>query len=195
MIAVRMDRRLAARVDPSDVVQEALMDAAQKLAEYVQRRPLPFYPWLRQLAWERLLKCHRDHIRAQKRSVGHEEPGDRSLPEESAVLLASGMGATACALLALLRPGDHLLASAWIYGGTQQLFVEEFATFGIDVSLLDPTETRVWRRKMRKETRAIFLETEHALLVAALRDVEDGRARHQLLKLSVYPLQSLLLTR
>ena len=39
---------------------------------------------------------------------------------EAAVVLASGMGATACALLALLRPGDHLLASAWIYGGTQR---------------------------------------------------------------------------
>src|SRR5690349_3645716 len=78
---------------------------------------------------------------------------------EAAVLLGSGMGATACALLALLRPGDHLLASAWIYGGTQRLFEREFVTFGIDVTLLDPTETRVWRRKMRKETRAIFLES------------------------------------
>jgi cystathionine beta-lyase/cystathionine gamma-synthase len=78
---------------------------------------------------------------------------------EAAVVLASGMAATACALLALLRPGDHLLASAWIYGGTQQLFLQEFQTFGIDVTLLDPTETRVWRRKLRKETRAIFLES------------------------------------
>ena len=41
---------------------------------------------------------------------------------EAAVVLASGMGATACALLALLRPGDHLLASGWIYGGTERLF-------------------------------------------------------------------------
>jgi cystathionine beta-lyase/cystathionine gamma-synthase len=78
---------------------------------------------------------------------------------EAAVVLSSGMGATACALLALLRPGDHLLASAWIYGGTQRLFLQEFQTFGIDVTLLDPTETRVWRRKLRKETRAIFLES------------------------------------
>jgi cystathionine beta-lyase/cystathionine gamma-synthase len=78
---------------------------------------------------------------------------------EAAVVLASGMGATACALLALLRPGDHLLASAWIYGGTQRLFEQEFTTFGIDVTLLDPTETRVWRRKLRKETRAIFMES------------------------------------
>jgi cystathionine beta-lyase/cystathionine gamma-synthase len=78
---------------------------------------------------------------------------------EAAILLASGMGATACALLALLRPGDHLLASAWIYGGTQRLFLQEFTTFGIDVTLVDPTETRVWRKKMRKETRAIFIES------------------------------------
>jgi cystathionine beta-lyase/cystathionine gamma-synthase len=78
---------------------------------------------------------------------------------ESAVLLASGMGATACALLALLRPGDHLLASAWIYGGATALVQREFVSLGIDVSLVDPLDTRVWRKKLRRETRAIFLET------------------------------------
>jgi cystathionine beta-lyase/cystathionine gamma-synthase len=78
---------------------------------------------------------------------------------ESAVLLASGMGAVACALLALLRPGDHLLASAAIYGGVSRLLSTEFATFGIDVTLIDPMETRVWRKRLRKTTRAIFLET------------------------------------
>ena len=78
---------------------------------------------------------------------------------ESAVLLASGMGAVACALLALLRPGDHLLASGAIYGGVSRLLTTEFATFGIDVTLIDPLETRVWRKRLRKTTRAIFLET------------------------------------
>ena len=51
MISLRLDRRLAARVDPSDVVQEALADAGRKLDDYLRDRPLPFYPWLRQLAW------------------------------------------------------------------------------------------------------------------------------------------------
>jgi RNA polymerase sigma-70 factor (ECF subfamily) len=88
MVAVHLDRRLAARVDPSDIVQEALLDAHRELSDYLSRRPLPLYPWLRQLAWERLLKCHRAHIRAQRRSIGREEPGDWVLPEESAVLLA-----------------------------------------------------------------------------------------------------------
>lgn len=78
---------------------------------------------------------------------------------EGAALLASGMGATACALLALLRPGDHLIASAWVYGGTHELFTREFVSFGIDVTLVNPLETRVWRKSLRKHTRAIFLET------------------------------------
>ena len=78
---------------------------------------------------------------------------------EGALLLSSGMGATACALLALLRPGDHLLASSWIYGGTRRLLTEEFETMGIRVTLVDPMETRVWRRRVHKETRAIFLES------------------------------------
>ena len=78
---------------------------------------------------------------------------------EAALVLASGMGATACALLALLRPGDHLLASSWLYGGTRTLLTQEFATIGIDVTLVDPMESRGWRKRMRKQTRAIFLES------------------------------------
>lgn len=78
---------------------------------------------------------------------------------EASVLLASGMGATACALLALLRPGDHLVASSWIYGGTRALLQQEFMALGIEVSLVDPMETRVWRKAIRKHTRVIFLET------------------------------------
>lgn len=78
---------------------------------------------------------------------------------EAALLLSSGMGATACAMLALLRPGDHLIASSWIYGGTVALLTKEFSSLGIEVTLVDPLETRVWRRALRKETRAIFIET------------------------------------
>jgi RNA polymerase sigma-70 factor (ECF subfamily) len=88
MVYVRMDRRLAARIDPSDVVQEALTDAAAKLSDYLDRRPLPFYPWLRRLAWERLVLLHRRHVRARRRSVVREEPGNLALPDESAVELA-----------------------------------------------------------------------------------------------------------
>ena len=78
---------------------------------------------------------------------------------EAALLLASGMGATACALLALLRPGDHLLASEWIYGGTHKLLMQEFIQLGIEVTLVNPLESRAWRKRLRKETRAIFIES------------------------------------
>lgn len=78
---------------------------------------------------------------------------------EASLLLASGMGATACALLALVRPGDHIIASAWIYGGTRALLEQEFETLGIKVTLVDPLETRVWRRAVKKNTRVIFVES------------------------------------
>lgn len=78
---------------------------------------------------------------------------------EAALVLSSGMGATACALLALLRPGDHLLSSSWIYGGTRRLFTEEFVSMGIEVSFANPDERRVWRNMVRQNTRVIFVES------------------------------------
>src|SRR3954471_16121196 len=69
MVAVRLDRRLSARVDPSDVVPEAPAEAYEKLPEYCQTRPVSFYPWIRQIAWQRLLKLHRRHLAADRRSV------------------------------------------------------------------------------------------------------------------------------
>ncbi len=78
---------------------------------------------------------------------------------EDAVFLSSGMGATALAHLAVLRPGDHLLASAWIYGGTRTLFDQELGRFGIEVTYVDPTKPRKWRTSLRNNTRAMFLES------------------------------------
>ncbi|MEP6781730.1 MAG: PLP-dependent aspartate aminotransferase family protein, partial [Gemmatimonadaceae bacterium] len=78
---------------------------------------------------------------------------------EAALLLASGMGATACTMMALLRPGDHLLASSWLYGGSRQLFERELESQGIEVTFVDPTETRGWRRNVRPNTRVLFLES------------------------------------
>jgi RNA polymerase sigma-70 factor (ECF subfamily) len=88
MVGVYLDRRLAARIDPSDVVQEALAEAAQGLAGYLRERPLPFYPWLRQFAWQRLLQLQRHHIHTQRRSVDREVSWDIALPDQSADALA-----------------------------------------------------------------------------------------------------------
>lgn len=84
MVAVRVDPRLAARVDPSDVVQDVLFEAAAKLPEYARQRPLPFYPWLRQLGWDRIRELYAQHVRAQRRSVRREQP---ALPDRSAEML------------------------------------------------------------------------------------------------------------
>lgn len=78
---------------------------------------------------------------------------------EAGAFVSSGMGAIALAHLAMLRPGDHLVSSRWIYGGTLRLFKEEFAHLGIDVSFVDPSEPRAWKPALRSNTRALFLET------------------------------------
>jgi RNA polymerase sigma-70 factor (ECF subfamily) len=51
MVSCRMDQRLAARVSPSDVVQETMMTAARDLENFARSRPMPFYTWLRRLGW------------------------------------------------------------------------------------------------------------------------------------------------
>jgi RNA polymerase sigma-70 factor, ECF subfamily len=102
MVAVRADPRLAARVDPSDVVQEALADAAARLDGYLRERPLPFYPWLRRLAWERLAALHRRHVRAQRRTVARED-GPLVLPDGSVLQLARRLAAPSGGPSARLR--------------------------------------------------------------------------------------------
>jgi len=93
MVAVRLDPRLAARLDPSDVVQEALLEAARKLPHYLREQPVPFYPWLRRLAWEHLLKLHQRHL-ARKRNAARDEPMAPALPDRSALELAQRLVAS-----------------------------------------------------------------------------------------------------
>ena len=92
MVSARIDARLKARVDPSDVVQEAMMEATRRLPEYSRSRSIPFYPWLRQLAWDRLIDLHHRHVTAQKRSVLR-ETGDFELTDASIDLLVDRVGA------------------------------------------------------------------------------------------------------
>ncbi|MBY0228011.1 MAG: sigma-70 family RNA polymerase sigma factor [Gemmataceae bacterium] len=72
MVSWRLDPRLNGRVDPSDVLQEAFLDAQRRLGEYLDKPSLPFDVWLRLLAGQRVVELHRQHLGAQKRSAGHE---------------------------------------------------------------------------------------------------------------------------
>jgi cystathionine beta-lyase/cystathionine gamma-synthase len=78
---------------------------------------------------------------------------------ESALVLASGMAATACTMLALLRSGDHLLASTWLRPDTRRFCERALPALGVTVSFVDPRETRGWRRALTRTTRVLFAES------------------------------------
>jgi RNA polymerase sigma-70 factor (ECF subfamily) len=84
LVELRLDPQLRPRVDPSDVVQEAQIEALRRLDAYLEQAPLPFRLWLRQLAHDRLLMLRRRHLKAARRAAGQEV----ALPEGSSLLLA-----------------------------------------------------------------------------------------------------------
>jgi RNA polymerase sigma-70 factor, ECF subfamily len=72
MIDLRLDQRLGGRVSASDVLQETFLDATKRAAHFARKPDLPFYLWLRMVAGQRVAEVHRQHLRAQMRSKGHE---------------------------------------------------------------------------------------------------------------------------
>lgn len=72
MLFVRLDRRLSGRVSLDDVLQEAFLDVAARVHEYLQRREVPFYVWLRFLVLQRLQMIQRAHLGAACRDAGLE---------------------------------------------------------------------------------------------------------------------------
>ena len=90
MIALRLDQRLQGRIDASDVIQEAYLEASTRLEDYLRRPTMPFYLWLRFLTGQKLLELHRHHLGAQMRDAGREVSLYRgSLPETSTAALAA----------------------------------------------------------------------------------------------------------
>ena len=89
MVRLRLNRRLQGRVDDSDVLQEAYLEAARRLPEYLADRPLPFFLWLRHLAGLKLAEVHRRHLGTQRRDADREVTLHRGgLPEADSVSLA-----------------------------------------------------------------------------------------------------------
>jgi RNA polymerase sigma-70 factor (ECF subfamily) len=154
MVAVRLDRRLAARVDPSDVVQETLAEAARNLSDYLRERPLPFYPWLRRLAWERLVKLHRRHVKTRMRSVTREDPAALGLPDESARELVGRLAGSGSS------PSSHLGRA------------EELARVQATLALLTEREREVLVMR--------YLEQLSTCEIAAALGISEGavRTRH-----------------
>jgi RNA polymerase sigma-70 factor, ECF subfamily len=85
MVHLRLDRRLRTRIDPSDVVQEAQMEAFRRLDDYLERRPMPFRLWLRKTAQERLNNYRRAHLQTARRSIDREQ----DFPDQSSMMIAA----------------------------------------------------------------------------------------------------------
>jgi RNA polymerase sigma-70 factor, ECF subfamily len=163
MITIRIDPRVAARVDPSDVVQEALKDAHNRLPEYFADPQLSFYPWLRRIAWDRLVDMYRTHIGAERRSVLREHPWTPNLNDESVAELAHSIVTSShnpgrramlaemqarmkAALLELKPPDREILVLRYL----EQLGVEEIAgVLGISQTAVTSRHLRALQRLRR----------------------------------------------
>jgi RNA polymerase sigma-70 factor (ECF subfamily) len=90
MVALRLDQRLQGRLDASDVLQEAYLEAWSRLGEYVRDPVVPFFLWLRFLVGQKLVTLHRHHLGREMRDAGREVSLYRgALPEASSAALAA----------------------------------------------------------------------------------------------------------
>jgi RNA polymerase sigma-70 factor, ECF subfamily len=84
LVELRLDSKLRARVDPVDIVQEAHLEAFRRLDAYLEKRPMPFRLWLRQIACDRAAKAHRHHLGTARRSLRRQT----ALPKHSSQAFA-----------------------------------------------------------------------------------------------------------
>jgi RNA polymerase sigma-70 factor (ECF subfamily) len=90
MVQMRLDWRLHGRIDASDVIQDAYLEAARRLDGYLQEPDMPLFLWLRFLVGERLMILHRHHLGAKMRDARREVSLYReAMPEASSAALAA----------------------------------------------------------------------------------------------------------
>jgi RNA polymerase sigma-70 factor (ECF subfamily) len=111
VVELRMDRKLGQRVDASDIVQDVMLEASQRLADYVRDPKMPFKLWLRHLAMDRVIEMHRHHRVAARRSLDREQALP-AIPDQSSL-----------DLLAQLRDQELTPAAATIRRELEQRFL------------------------------------------------------------------------
>ena len=154
MVEMRMDNRLRSRFDASDVVQEALTVAAKRLAGFAAQRPMPFYPWVRKLTWEQLVKMHEKHA-AAKRAVDRDRPLYPALTSGSVNVLADQ------------------IAKSQTSGPVQKLLRKEARRrTRAALEMLPETDREILEMK--------YLEQLENIEIAALLEISEGavRVRH-----------------
>ncbi len=77
----------------------------------------------------------------------------------AALAVASGAAAITYAILNIARQGDHIVSSKTIYGGTYNLLDNTLPSYGISTTFVDPSDIENFRRAIRPNTKAIFIET------------------------------------
>jgi RNA polymerase sigma-70 factor (ECF subfamily) len=105
MVALRLDHRLRQRIDPSDVIQEAYLEASERLEGYLRAPAMPFFLWLRFLAVQKLITLHRHHLGARMRDADRERG---AAPEADSAAMAAqfldrGTGPSAAAIRAEMK--------------------------------------------------------------------------------------------
>jgi cystathionine beta-lyase/cystathionine gamma-synthase len=104
---------------------------------------------------------------------------------EDALVAASGMAAITTTLLTVLSKGDHLLAQDCLYGGTHDFVTKDLDQFGISYDFINANDLRSWERKLRPNTKAIYVETitNPLLEVADLKAVVEFARSHDLISI------------
>src|SRR6185436_1195721 len=122
VIDLRLDPVLARRVDASDIVQDVLLEANQRLTEYLKSPTMPFHLWLRHLAQDRIIDTHRRHRQAQRRSIDREQAIQRpAWTDQSSVQL-----------VAQLVDAEQTPASAAIHHELQRRLSDALGQLGED---------------------------------------------------------------
>ncbi|MBP9218926.1 MAG: O-succinylhomoserine sulfhydrylase [Sterolibacterium sp.] len=98
---------------------------------------------------------------------------------ESCVATASGMSAILSTIMALLKGGDHIVASQSIFGATQQLFGNILPKFGIDTTLVAGVDAEAFRAALRPNTRLVFIETPSNPLMAVFDIAAIATVAHE----------------
>jgi RNA polymerase sigma-70 factor, ECF subfamily len=156
MVRMRMDPRIRGRLDPSDVIQETFMTASQQLPQYLQTRPLPFYLWLRRIAWQKLGHAHEQHLDAKKRTIRREQSYSWGTSDHSAMQIAKviAAGLTSPSAAAVQKETRERVRAALdelpetdreilLQRYVEQLSIKEIAT------VLESTDAAVYKRHTR----------------------------------------------
>ena len=167
MVEMRLDWRLQARIDASDVIQDAFVEVATRLDDYLKDPDMPLFLWLRFLVGERLLFLHRHHLGVKMRDARREVSLYRdALPEASSAALAAQL------------LGQHTSPSQAALRAERLLRLQEAVNL-LDVLDREVLSLRHFEQLSRAETAQVLGITEAAAAkryIRALKRLKDTLA-------------------